>query len=299
MSKRMRANILLLITTLIWGSAFVAQKAGADIGGFTYGGIRTFLGGVVLIPVILIMYNTGGKKLFAPERKAQNRQNLIGGCICGVVLFVASTLQQFGVAYTTVGKAGFITVMYVVFVPLIGLLFHKRITKRTWACVLLGCIGFYLLCLYGERLNLQFGDLLVLLCAIGFSAHIMVIDNQSPKCDGVIMACIQFLVAGAIGMICMFIFEEPNLHDILACWLPILYGGVLSSGIGYTFQIIAQKDAEPTQASLIMCLESVFAAIAGAILLDERMAIIQYVGCIIIFAASIISNLPEKTEAEQ
>lgn len=295
MSRRMRANILLLITTIIWGTAFVAQKAGADIGNFTYGGIRTFLGGLVLIPVIFIL-NRGKTPIFAPERKEQNKLNLIGGLACGVVLFIAGSLQQFGVAYTTVAKSGFITVMYVAFVPLIGLLLGKRVGKRTWICVVLCCVGFYFLSLYGEHLTLQLGDLLVLLCAIGFSIHILVIDYYSPKCDGVMMACIQFLTAGLLGIICMFIFEEPNIQDILACWLPILYAGVLSSGVAYTLQIVAQKDAEPTQASLILCLESVFAALAGAWLLSERMSLIQYAGCAIIFAASIISNLPEKTE---
>ncbi|MCQ2555605.1 MAG: DMT family transporter, partial [Clostridia bacterium] len=158
----------------------------------------------------------------------------------------------------------------------------------------LGIVGFYLLCLYGETLTIETGDLLVLLCSVMFAVHILVVDYFVPKCDGVKMSCIQFLTAGLLGIICMFIFEEPVLKDILSNWIPIIYAGVLSCGMGYTFQIIGQKHAEPTQASLILCLESVFAAIAGAILLSERLSLIQYAGCIIIFAASIISNLPEK-----
>lgn len=290
----MQSNILLIITTLIWGSAFVAQKTGAELGNFTFNGIRITLGGLALIPVVLIM-NKG--IFFDKEKKSENKITILGGIACGVALFVASSLQQFGVAMTSVGKAGFITVMYVAFVPIIGLLFRKKTTMRTWICVVLACVGFYFLCLFGEKLTLQIGDLLVLLCAIGFSGHILVIDHFSPKCDGVKLSCIQFLVAGILGIIAMFIFETPvDINNVLSGWVTILYAGLLSSGVGYTLQVIAQKHAEPTQASLIMCLESVFALIAGALFLHERMNGAQYLGCAIIFAASIISNLPEKTK---
>lgn len=293
MSKKMKSNLLLLLTTVIWGTAFVAQKSGADIGNFTFGGIRTFIGGLVLIPVILLM--NGGKK--ESTAKTDEKMNLIGGVACGVALFIASTLQQFGVSMTSVSKSGFLTTLYVVFVPLISIFLRKKIRPVMWLCVGLGIAGFYLLCLYGETLTIETGDLLVLLCSVMFAVHILVVDYFVPKCDGVIMSCIQFLTAGLIGIICMFIFEEPVLKDILSNWIPIVYAGVLSCGMGYTFQIIGQKHAEPTQASLILCLESVFAAIAGAILLSERLTLIQYAGCIIIFAASIISNLPEKKKA--
>ena len=294
MSKKMQSNILLLITTIIWGSAFVAQKAGAEIGGFTFGGIRTFIGGLVLIPVILLMNKGKENSIFKPEQGELKKRSIFGGVCCGVVLFVASTLQQFGVAFTTAGKAGFITTLYVVFVPLIGLVIGKKIRPIMWLCVILGCTGLYLLCMTDASFSLSKGDTLVLLCALGFSFHILVVDHFAPICDGVLMSCIQFLVAGAIGIICMFIFEEPVLKDILSCWLPILYAGVLSCGIGYTFQILAQKHAEPTVASLIMSLESVFAAISGAILLHETMIPRELIGCLVIFSAVIISNLPEK-----
>lgn len=294
MSKKMQSNILLLITTIIWGSAFVAQKAGAEIGGFTFGGIRTFIGGLVLIPVILLMNKGKENSIFKPEQEELKKRSIFGGICCGVVLFVASTLQQFGVAFTTAGKAGFITTLYVVFVPLIGLVIGKKIRPIMWLCVILGCTGLYLLCMTDASFSLSKGDTLVLLCALGFSFHILVVDHFAPICDGVLMSCIQFLVAGAIGIICMFIFEEPVLKDILSCWLPILYAGVLSCGIGYTFQILAQKHAEPTVASLIMSLESVFAAISGAILLHETMIPRELIGCLVIFSAVIISNLPEK-----
>lgn len=293
MSKKMQSNFLLLFTTIIWGSAFVAQKAGAEIGNFTFGGIRTFIGGLVLIPVILIMNRKSGS-VFSREKIGKTKKSIKAGIFCGLALFIATSLQQFGVSMTTVSKSGFITTLYVVFVPLISIFLGKKINKRMWVCVALGVAGFYLLCLYGEKVTLGLGDLLVLLCAIGFAVQILIVDNYIAESDGVIMSCVQFLVAGIIGIICMFIFEEPNMPDILSCATPILYAGVLSCGMGYTFQIIGQKHAEPTQASLILCLESVFAAIAGAIFLDERLSTIQYIGCLVIFSASIISNLPEK-----
>lgn len=294
MSKKMQSNILLLITTIIWGSAFVAQKAGASIGNFTFGGIRTFIGGLVLIPVILLMNRGKEDSILKPANKDKRKLSIKGGIFCGIALFAASTLQQFGVAYTTAGKAGFITTLYVVFVPLISLVMGKKIRPIMWLCVILGCTGLYLLCMTDASFSLSTGDTLVLLCALGFSFHILVVDHFAPICDGVLMSCVQFLIAGATGIVCMFIFEEPVLKDILSCWLPILYAGVLSCGIGYTFQILAQKHAEPTVASLIMSLESVFAAISGAIILHETMIPRELIGCIVIFSAVIISNLPEK-----
>lgn len=298
----MQSNILLLITAAIWGSAFVAQKSGMDyIGPFTYNGIRTFIGGLVLIPVIILL--SRGKKEDAEltekdeeEKKKQNKLLLIGGICCGSALFVASMLQQFGVMYTTAGKAGFITTLYVVMVPIVSILIGKKIRPVMWLCVGMGAVGLYLLCMTDASFKLSFGDTLVLLCAVGFTGHIMIIDYFSPKVDGVKLSCIQFLFAGTLGIICMFIFEEPKLDAILQCWLPILYAGVLSSGVGYTLQIVAQKHAEPTVASLLMSLESVFAVIAGAILLHETMSVRELSGCAVIFAAVIIAQLPSKEE---
>ena len=299
MSKKMQSNILLLITAAIWGSAFVAQKSGMDyIGPFTYNGIRTFIGGLVLIPVIMLL--SRGKKeepvLIEAEKQKQNKLLLIGGICCGSVLFVASMLQQFGVMYTTAGKAGFITTLYVVMVPIVSVLIGKKVRAIMWLCVAMGAAGLYLLCMTDASFKLGLGDTLVLLCAVGFTGHIMVIDYFSPKVDGVKLSCIQFLFAGALGIICMFIFEEPDINAILQCWLPILYAGVLSSGVGYTLQIVAQRHAEPTVASLLMSLESVFAVIAGAILLHETMSVRELSGCAVIFAAVIIAQLPSKEE---
>ena len=297
MSKKMKSNILLLLTAFIWGSAFVAQKSGMDyIEPFTYNGIRTFIGGLVLIPVIIFFAKKNNKQSGKNEKAfdfERDKIAVIGGMF-GLALFVASSLQQFGVSYTTAGKAGFITTLYVVFVPIISLVLRKRVRPIMWLCVVLGAVGLYLLCMTDASFTLQFGDMLVLLCAIAFAVHIMVIDHFSPKADGVKISCVQFLVSGALGIICMFIFETPDMGNIIACWLPILYAGVLSCGVAYTLQVVAQADADPTAASLILCLESVFAVISGAILLHESMSPRELMGCAVIFVAVIISNLPEK-----
>lgn len=303
MSKKMQSNILLLITAFIWGSAFVAQKSGMDyIEPFTFNGIRTLIGGLVLIPVILFM-GKGNKgieseaALTKEEKAKKDRTLLIGGICCGVVLFVASSFQQFGVSHTTAGKAGFITTLYVVFVPIISVLLRKKVRPIMWLCVVMGAVGLYLLCMTDAAFKLTFGDTLVLLCALCFAIHIMTIDYFITKTDGVKLSCIQFLTAGILGLVCMLIFENPDINAILDCWLPILYAGVLSCGLGYTFQVVAQRHAEPTVASLIMSLESVFAVISGAFLLHETMSPRELSGCVIIFAAVIISQLPEKKKS--
>ena len=269
MSKKMRSNILLLITAAIWGSSFVAQKSGMDyIEPFTYNGIRTLIGGLVLIPVIYVFSKKNAGADGAPQKIfdwKKDKVSIIGGLFCGAALFVASSLQQFGVMYTTVGKAGFITTLYIAFVPIISIFMRKRVRPIMWICVLLGAVGFYLLCMTEASLKLEFGDMLVLLCAAAFAIHIQIIDYYSPKGDGIKISCVQFLFAG-----------------------------VLSCGIGYTLQVVAQADADPTAASLILSLESAFAAISGALVLHESMTLRQLLGCAVIFCAVILSNLPEK-----
>ena len=298
MSKKMKSNILLLLTAFIWGSAFVAQKSGMDyIEPFTYNGIRTFIGGLVLIPVIIFFAKKNNKQSGKNEKAfdfERDKIAVIGGMFCGLALFVASSLQQFGVSYTTAGKAGFITTLYVVFVPIISLVLRKRVRPIMWLCVVLGAVGLYLLCMTDASFTLQFGDMLVLLCAIAFAVHIMVIYQLSPKADGLKISCVQFVFSRPLRIIGMFICENPDLGNIIACWLPILYAGVLSCGVAYTLQVVAQADADPTAASLILCLESVFAVISGAILLHESMSPRELMGCAVIFVAVIISNLPEK-----
>lgn len=296
MSKKMQSNILLLLTAIIWGSAFVAQKSGMDyVEPFTFNGIRTFIGGLVLIPVIFFMEKKNPPEEISREEKTKkNKELLIGGICCGLALFAASSLQQFGVSYTTAGKAGFITTLYVVFVPIISVLLRKKVRPIMWLCVAMGAVGLYLLCMTDASFRLTFGDTLVLLCAVAFAVHILTVDHFSPRMDGIKLSCIQFLTVGIVSMVCMFIFEHPDIHAILDCAVPLLYAGVLSCGLGFTFQVVAQKHAEPTVASLLMSLESVFAVVFGALLLHETMSMRELSGCLIIFIAVIISQLPEK-----
>ena len=306
MSKKMKSNLLLLLTAFIWGTAFVAQKSGMDyIEPFTYNGIRTLIGGLFLIPVIKFLDTRKPEaekeriaSRSAEQKAAENKLLLIGGICCGTALFVASSLQQFGVSYTTAGKAGFITTLYVVIVPIFSIFLRKNVGAKMWFCVMLGALGMYMLCMKEATFSLQYGDFLVLLCAAAFAIHILVIDYFSPKVDSVRLSCIQFLTAGSLAIICMFIFEEPVIANILACWFPILYAGVLSSGVAYTLQVVAQADADPTAASLILSLESVFAALSGIVLLGESLTVKELLGCAIIFTAIIIAQLPSKSERE-
>ncbi|AKT46399.1 permease [Eubacterium sulci ATCC 35585] len=296
MNKRIISNILLLVTALIWGSSFVAQKAGTALEPFTYNGIRTLVGGISLVPVILILSRVGKSK--ADEAAPKDKKPLIlGGIVCGTFLAIASNLQQFGMYFDAdAGKAGFITALYIMIVPILGMFLGKRVRPLVWFCVLLGACGFYLLTIAGKGvgLTIEKGDLFVLLCAVLFSCHILAIDHFSPKCDGVKLSCLQFFVAGGLSFIMMLIFESPDINQILDCWFPIIYAGVFSCGIAYTLQVVAQKNAEPTAASLILSLESVFAVISGAILLGERMTGYEILGCIVIFIAVILAQLPEK-----
>ena len=276
MSKKMRGNLMLLLTALIWGTAFVAQSAGMDhVQPFTYNGIRTLIGGLVLIPVIFFFdkIKPENQRLSAEEQKLVNKNSLIGGTCCGLVLCVASSLQQFGVSMTTAGKAGFITALYIVIVPLMGVFIKKKIPKIIWLCVAIAVAGFYLLCVK-EGFSIGTGDLLVLCCAFFFSIHIMVIDHfTAGKVDGVRMSCIQFLVAGALAIVCMFLFEE-------------------SCGVAYTLQILGQKDTDPTTATLLMSLESVFAALSGWVLLNEALSMKELLGCALVFVAVILAQIP-------
>lgn len=307
MSKKLKSDIMLLITAIIWGSAFVAQKAGTVLEPFTYNGIRMLIGGLVLIPVIFLFKKLKKEDpqavaLTEEEKKAEKKTLLIGGLSCGVVLCIASSLQQFGMFFDTdAGKTGFITSLYIVIVPILGLFLHKKVKPVIWFCVALGAIGFYLLCMAGKggSFALTTGDMFVLLCAVAFSCHILVVDYFAPKCDGIKLSCIQFLTSGIIGIICMLIFESPVLADILDCWLPILYCGVFSSGIAYTLQVLGQEHAEPSVASLILSLESVFAVLFGVLLASESLTLYEGLGCVVIFIAVVISQVPSKEERLQ
>ena len=288
--------LLLFLTAVIWGTAFVAQSVGMDhIGPFTFNAIRSLVGGLALIPAILIFGRMKSEERRREER-AQRKTLLLGGVFCGLALGIASCLQQVGIQYTTVGKAGFITALYIVIVPILGLFFRKKVGPKLWVSVVIAILGLYLLCMSGS-LQLQKGDFLVLLCAFCFSVHIMVIDYFTTKVDGVQMSCIQFFVAALFSGLCMLGIEGiPDPHAVAISWAPILYAGVLSSGVGYTLQIIGQKGLNPTVASLILSLESVISVLAGWLFLGQNMSAREVMGCVLMFGAIVLAQLHIKRE---
>ncbi len=286
-------SLLLLLTATIWGIAFVAQSVGLEhVEPFTFTFARSIIGGLVLIPCIFLLRKW--KPGFATKTE------WIGGICCGIALCAASNFQQVGIKYTTVGKAGFITALYVVLVPILGIFLRKKVSALVWFCVALSVSGLYLLCIPKGEFSLGFGDVLVLVCALLFSFHILVIDYFSPKGDGVVISCIQFFVCGILSGIIMLFTEEPSVGNIMAAKIPILYAGVLSSGVAYTLQVVAQKKVNPTVASLIMCLESVVAVLAGWLLLHEALSTRELAGCLLMFVAIVLAQipLPQKKESE-
>ncbi len=292
---QVKNSLLLLLTATIWGTAFVAQSVGMDyVEPFTFTFARSIIGGIVLIPCIYFLRwlkkredkDAGVNRLFVTKIE------WIGGICCGLALCAASNFQQIGISYTTVGKAGFITALYVVIVPIMGLFFKRKVSFVVWICVALSVIGLYLLCMTEGSFTLAYGDLLVLVCAILFSIHIMVIDHFSPKGDGVVMSCIQFFVCGIVSGIIMLFVESPDLGNIMAAKMPILYAGVLSSGVGYTLQVVGQKGMNPTIASLIMCLESVVSVLAGWLILGEALSNRELLGCVLMFVAIVLAQMP-------
>lgn len=303
MSKKMKSDIMLLITAIIWGSAFVAQRAGADvIGPFTFNALRYIWAFLFLIPVIIILDKKNlkdtTKQLTKDEKALEKKYYIRGGIACGIALTLASSVQQLGMAYTTAGKAGFITALYMVFVPIFGIFLGNKARPIIWFCVAIAAVGLYLLSIKPGTFSISKGDFIILICAFCFTAHILVIDHYSPKTDGVRMSCIQFLVAFIISGILMLITEPIVVKDIITAAFPIFYAGVFSAGIGYTLQIVAQKDADPAVASLILSLESVFAVIAGVLLLHESLSGREALGCLIMFVAIILSQLPSKEDRE-
>lgn len=270
-----------MLTALIWGSAFVAQSAGMDyVGPFTFNSLRCLLGALVLLPVIWVM-GRQEKNVQGPhtERKAEDRKTLwAGGICCGIVLAVGSSLQQVGLIYTSAGKAGFLTALYILIVPLLGIFVGKRAGMKIWAGVGLAMLGIYFLCVK-EGFSIVHGDMLVMISAFAFAIHILVIDYFAPKVDGVKMSCIQFLVCGILCAVPMVIWERPAAGAVLDAYVPLLYAGVLSCGAAYTMQVVAQKDADPTVASLILSLESVFAALTSWLIFHEKRTPRELFGC--------------------
>lgn len=301
MKGQLKGNALLMTTAIIWGTAFVAQKAGMDlIGPIAFNGVRTLIGAFALIPVILIM-NRPGK-----ENAPADKTLILGGVLCGLALCAAGNVQQIGLYYTSVSHTGFITALYVVIVPLMGLFLKKRVSPIMWCCVIASAIGLYLLCIPSSGFgSVNIGDIIILVCAFCFAIHILVIDHFSPKVDGVKLSCIQFFVAGLVSMIIMPVadpalgFEIPTASALTRSWFTILYAGIMSCSIAYTFQVIGQKYTDPAIAAMLLCLESVFALIAGMIILGEMLSLREVIGCAVMFAAIVVANLPVSTRQKE
>ena len=292
MKQQIKSSLILLLTATIWGVAFVAQSVGMEyIGPFTFNAIRCVLGGLVLIPVILVLKKK--KETGAENQEKEDRKTLwAGGIACGVILCIASNLQQFGIMEASVGKSGFFTALYIVMIPVIGIFIGKRPGIKLWFCVALAVVGMYLLCMKDGSFTIERADIMLLLCALAFSFHILVVDYFSPKVDGVKMSCIQFFVCGVLSAVGMLFTETPDISNIQAAWLPLLYAGLLSCGVGYTLQIVGQKGINPVIASLIMSLESVISALAGWVILGQVLSPKEILGCVLMFVAIIITQIP-------
>lgn len=283
--------LLLAFTAFIWGTAFVAQSVGMEyIGPFTFNGVRSIIGAFTLLPCILFQKKSCRKII---EEGSSRKDLVVGGLLCGALLFVASSLQQIGIKYTSAGKAGFITSCYIVIVPLIGIFMKKTSGWKIWAAVVLALAGLYCLCIT-DGFTVGKGDIFIFLCAMAFSAHILVIDYFSPRVNGVVLSCIQFFVCGVASLLCMFVFETPDMVAIISAWMPILYAGVLSCGVAYTLQIIGQRNVNPTIASLILSLESCFSVLAGWVILHEKLSMKESLGCVLMFMAIILAQLSNK-----
>ena len=290
---KLKNALLLLLTASIWGVAFVAQSVGMDyVGPLTFNCVRSLIGGMVLIPCILFLDSRKDKKGDGIKVPGDRKMLALGGICCGLLLCFASNFQQFGIQYTSVGKAGFITACYIVLVPIFGLFLGKKCSPVIAGAVALSVAGLYLLCMTGDSQSMNKGDLLLMVCAVLFTLHIMVIDFFSPVVDGVKMSCIQFFISGIISGVGMLLFETPEISQILAAWVPILYAGVLSCGVAYTLQIVGQKGMNPTVASLILSLESSISVIAGWVILGQQLSSREITGCVLMFAAIILAQLP-------
>lgn len=301
MTAKQSKNFLLLFTAaVIWGVAFVAQSVGMDyVGPYTFNMVRTLLGGLVLIPCIFLLGRKNVRKDHDGSRSSQTfdrpRDLLIGGGLCGLMLFISTSLQQVGIQYTTVGKAGFITALYIILVPILGIFLKRKLGLRIWISVVIALVGLYLLCMTGS-FSLSKGDFLILICSFCFSIHIMIVDHFSAKVSGTKLSCIQFFISAALSAIPMFLLETPRMSNILQAWLPILYAGILSCGVAYTFQIIGQKGCDPTIASLILSLESVVSVLAGWVILHQSLSAKEITGCVLMFAAIILAQVNPKKQ---
>ncbi len=304
LSKNFKGNLLLILAALLWGVSFVMQdKAGEVLSPFAINGIRSIIGSLFLIPVIAFFSKMNGKPIFEKTSIAR-KDLLVCGVLCGIFLCIATNFQQFGIILypkeaAASGRSGFITALYVVLVPLFGIFMNKRIAITVWLGVLLAVVGMCLLCLSNGISNIYLGDLIVLCCALAFTMQIICIDKFADRVDGIKLSCLQFFVCGVLSLILMLVFEEPTLLQVKQSLPYILYLGIVSCGIAYTLQIVGQQYSKnPTVASILMSLESVFAAISGAILLGERFTLRETIGCIIMFAAIVFAQLPQPTKKD-
>ncbi|MBQ2785014.1 MAG: DMT family transporter [Oscillospiraceae bacterium] len=291
MKEKLKGSLLLVLATVIWGSAFVAQSAGMDlIGPFTFQTVRCLLAVIALIPVIYLLDGKDSKNFI---RKWADKKLWRTGALCGLALFFAQSLQQVGLVYTDAGKAGFITAMYIVIVPILGIFLKRKPTAAAVISIFIAVAGLYLLSCVGVT-QINIGDVLMLLCAVAFAVQITIVDRFAGDLDSIRLNCIQALVVTVLSAVFMFFTEKPQIQPIVNCWLPLCYAGVLSMGAAYSLQIVGQKSLEPTTASLIMSLESVFAVLSAWLILNERLTPWELAGCILVFSAVILSQIPFK-----
>lgn len=294
-TRQLRGGAMLMLTALIWGTAFVAQSVGMDyLGPCAFTATRNFIGCVALLPVIALASRLRSGVQPEEVAPAPGKKALFGwGAACGLLLGGATLLQQAGMQTASAGKAGFLTALYIVIVPVLGIFLGRRPGLKVWMGVVLALVGAYLLSVKGGA-GIASGDLLVIASAVVFSLHILVIDSVPAGVDGVRLSCVQFLVAGAFALVLALFLESFTWRDILSAWVPLLYTGVVSSGVGYTLQILGQRTVNPTVASLILSLESVFAALAGWAILGQALSLRELFGCALVFVAVILAQLPSK-----
>lgn len=294
--NRIRQNLLPLLTAMIWGTAFVAQSVGAEhMEAFTFNTARAVIAFVFLLclwAVLAVVRRGREGRTHTAAAPGSRKKLLIGGVCCGTALTVASYFQQKGLETTTAGKAGFVTALYIVLVPLLGLLLGRQVKRSVWCSVALAVVGLYCLCV-SESFTVTGGDLYLLLCALCFAVQIMTVDYFSQRVDGVALSCVQFFVMSVLSAFGMMTETMPDMTAASEWIWPVLYVGVFSSGVAYTLQILSQKDADPSVVSLLMSLESLFATIAGALILHDRMNGREYLGCVLMLAAVILTQLPE------
>ncbi len=296
MRSQTRSTLLLVLCALIWGLAFVAQSAGASLSAFTFLACRSWLAVAVLLPTVYAfdaVHRRKGEAYGWPQSQAGRTALVKGGLSCGTLLFVASAAQQIGITIDpSTAKASFITAMYVVLVPVANLLLGRRGGGQIWFCVAISVAGLYLLCMEGGFGGLSAADLALGLCAILFAGQILAVDHYSPQVDGVRLSLMQFTVVAVESTVAALLFETPTIADIAASALPVAYCGILSSGVAYTLQILGQKNLDPAIASLAMCLESVFGALGGWLILRQQLSVREVAGCALIFAAVVLAQLP-------